>query len=135
MRFMKVDILDGPPGDIFQNRRKYIILFVVLIIFSACGLLIGLYTMTTNTLYYEQFELAALVFFVAPSPFVFYFGEKLQGYKKLTPPQWDELKMLAKEHLEIKNYCDQVEGKGRRPVRAEFEACQAWAEDRQHKTR
>ncbi len=71
----------------------------------------------------------ALVFFVAPTPFVVYFGEKLQAYKKLTPSQLKELADLGQQHPKVKTYCDLVAKAGRQPILVEYEICQAWEEE------
>jgi hypothetical protein len=103
---MKIDILHGPPANIFKNRRKYILIFVALLNLACCGLLLGVYAIFAQTSYYEQLETLALVFFLAPSPFAVYIGEKLQEYKKLTSPQREELIALGQRYPEVKNYCD-----------------------------
>ena len=125
---MKIDILLGPPADIFRNRRPLSIIFAVLLAISLCGLLMGVYAIFTDTKYYDQLEKLALVFFVAPSPFAAYVGEKLQRYKKLTPPQQAELLAWIIKYPEIKTYCDKVVQANRQCVRVEYEACQDWVE-------
>lgn len=131
---MKIDILQGPPDNIFKDRQKYIIIFVGLLAIACFGLLIGAYTIVTNTPYYEQFEILALVLFVAPSPFAVYFGEKLQEYKRLTPPQKEELAALAEQHSEVETYYNLISKADRYPIRVEYEACQAWAEEVKQQT-
>jgi hypothetical protein len=91
-------------------------------------LLLGVYAIFAQTSYYEQLETLALVFFVAPSPFAVYFGEKLQEYKKITPPQRGELAAWGQRYPEVKIYCDLAVKANRQPIRAEYEACQAWVE-------
>ena len=126
---MKIDILQGPPADIYKHRRTFIIIFVTLLVLACCGLLMGVYAIVADTNYYTQLETWALVFFVAPSPFAAYFGEKLQAYKKLTPPQREDLFAWILKYPEVKSYCDQVTMAGREPVRGEYEACQALVEE------
>lgn len=126
---MKIDIRNGPPDNIFKDRRRYIIIFVGLLIIACFGLMTGAYAILTNTSYYEQAEILALVLFVAPSPFAVYFGEKLQQYKRLTPPQQEELAALAEQHPEIETYYNLISKADRYPIRVEYEACQAWAQD------
>jgi len=126
---MKIDILQGPPVDIFKNRRKYIIIFVALLTLACCGLFLGVYDIFAQTSYYEKLETFALVFFVAPSPFAAYFGEKLQEYKKLTPPQREELAAWRQRYPEVKEYFDLAAKANRQPIRVEYEACQAWVEE------
>lgn len=125
---MKIDILQGPPADILRNRRPLSITFATLLAISLCGLLMGVYAIFTDTKYYDQLEKLALVFFVAPSPFAAYVGEKLQRYKKLTPPEQENLFAWIIKYPEIKAYCDKVVQANRQPVRAEYEACQEWIE-------
>ena len=126
---MKINVLHGPPADIFKNRRKLTLTFVALLILAFFGVLMGAYAIYSDTNYYKQLETLALAFFAAPSPFAAYIGEKLQDYKKLTPPQHEELAVWGQQYPEVKLYCDQVEFAGREPVRAEYEACHAWVEE------
>jgi len=125
---MNINILHGPPADIFKNRRWLTLIFVALLALAFCGLLMGVYAFFADTTY-EQLEKYAFVLFVAPSPFAAYFGEKLQRYKKLTPPQREELAAWEQQYPEVKLYCDQVAMADREPVRVEYEACQAWVEE------
>ncbi len=132
---MQIDILHKPPVDIFKNRRNYTLIFSALLSLASFGLLLGAYAIIADTNYYKQLETAALVFFAAPATFIAYFGEKLQAYKKLTPPESKALADLGQKYPEIRVYCDLVTKANRQPIRAEYEACQAWAEeaDRQDK--
>ncbi len=126
---MKMNILHKPPVDIFKNRRNYIQVFIALLALAFCGLLIGVYAFLADTIYYNQLETLAMVFFAAPTPFVFYVGEKLQAYKKLTPTQHKELAVLGQKYHEIKFYCDLAIKAGRQPICIEYEACKNWAEE------
>ncbi len=125
---MKINILHKPPDDIFKNRRKFILIFIALLAVACCGVLLGVYAIIAETIYYNQLEKWALVLFVSPTPFITYFGEKLQAYKKLTPPQRMELADWGLQYQEVNVYSDLVAESGRRPIRAEYEACQAWVE-------
>lgn len=125
---MKIDILHSPPANIFKDRQRRIIIFAVLLALACSGLLLGVYAVVSDTKFYDQLEIAALGLFTGSALFLAYFGEKLQNYKKLTPPQQEELAALARKHSEIRRYCDQVAQANRQPIRAEFEACQEWAE-------
>ncbi len=126
---MKINILHKPPVDIFKYRRNYTLIFIALLTLVCCGLLLGVYAIIADTIYFKQLETVALVLFVAPSMFVAYIGEKLQAYKKLTPPQRKELTDLGQKYPEIKVYCDLVAKANRQLIRAEYETCQAWAEE------
>ena len=125
---MKIDILRTPPTDIFKDRRRQTLIFSILLALACCGLLIGVYAIVTDTRYYAKLEIVALALFAGSAVFLTYFGEKLQDYKKLTPPQLKELADLSRKHSEIKVYCDLVAQANRQPIRAEYEACQEWAE-------
>lgn len=125
---MMIDIGLAPPADIFKNRRKLIALFLTLLAVVLLGLLLGAYAVFSETGFYEQLEILSVVLFVAPSPFVAFVGEKLQEYKKVTPPQLDKLLVMRLQHPEVRTYCDRVAQQGRHLIRAEYEACEAWAE-------
>ena len=126
---MKIDILRGPPDDVFKDRGRYIRIFIVLLALACCGLFLGVYAIVSDTRYYTKLETVALAVFVGSALVLTYFGEKLQAYKKLTPPQLKELAELGLKHAEIKVYGDLLAQANRQPIRAEFEACQEWAED------
>jgi len=126
---MKISILDTPQEDIFKDRSKYIFIFIALLTLSCFGLFLGGYAIIAKTSYYSQLEKWSLIFFFAPTPFTTYIGEKLQKYKKLTPPQREELAVLSQQYPEVKVYCDLVSEAGRQPIRAEYRACKTWAEE------
>jgi hypothetical protein len=96
----------------------------MLLALACCGLLLGAYAIVSDTHHYAKLEIAALSLFVGSALFLIYFGEKLQAYKKLTPPQLKELADLSRKNSEIKVYCDLVAQANRQPIRAEYEACQ-----------
>ena len=125
---MKIDILRDPPDDIFKDRGRYILIFIVLLALACCGVLIGVYAIVSETTHYAKLETAALALFAGSALFLTYFGEKLQSYKRLTSPQLKEMADLAGKHSEIKVYCDRVTQANRQPIFAEYEACQEWAE-------
>lgn len=125
---MKIDILRNPPADIFKDRGRYINYFIVLLALACSGLLLGVYAIVADTRHYEIIETAALALFVGSALCLTYFGEKLQAYKKLMPPQVKELAELREKHPEVNRYCELVARANRQPIRVEFEACQEWAE-------
>lgn len=127
---MKIDILSEPPADIFQNRGKYKALFILFLGAAGLGLLFGVYAVVADTKYYELLEKTALTLFLASAVPLFYAGEKLQAYKKLTPLQQKELAELCEKYFEIQGYCDLVARSDRRIILAEYEACRDWAEER-----
>lgn len=130
---MKIDILSPPPEDIFRDRPKYTLIFISLLGLACFGLLLGVYAIVAETAYYDKLETLALGFFVGAALFLFDVGEKLQAYKKLTPPELEELVDLCRQHPEIKLYCELLTKAGRQPIRAEHEACLLWAEEENHR--
>jgi hypothetical protein len=127
---MKIDISGKPPADIFRNRGKHTLLFIAFLILAGCGMLLAMYAILSDTRYYEILEWVSLVLFVGASLVIFYFGEKLQNYKRLTPDNEKELADLGRKHPEIKVYCALVEKAGRKPIKGEYEACKTWAENK-----
>ena len=132
---MKIDITREPPADIFQKKGKYSLIAIACLILSGCGMLLAAYAIFSDTPHSEKLETAAFTLFVGPILVFSYFGEKLQAYKRLTPDQEKELADLGRKHPEIKAYCALVAEAGRQPILAEYEACQARAEDASRKTR
>jgi hypothetical protein len=126
---MKIDITREPPADIFRDRVKYIALFCIFLTLAAIGMSLGGYAILSDTRYYDLLETVSLVLFVGASPVIFYFGEKLQKYKRLTLEEENELADLVLAHAEIKVYCGLVAKAGRQPIKAEYEACLTWAEE------
>jgi hypothetical protein len=128
---MKIDILRKPQADIFKNRGNYVKLFSLFLVVAAIGLLLGAYTYLSNTPYYVSLEKVSMILFAGSSLPIFIFGEKLQGYKRLTPPQKKELENFCQNNLEIREFCRLVTKLGRPMILAEFNACTAFAEERE----
>jgi len=129
---MKINILQPPPDDIYHGRKGYLIWFLLFLALFCSGIGVVLYAMQPQAKHVDTLEIVALVLFGVPSLFVAYFGSKLQAYKKLTPPQLETLAELSQKHPDIAAYCRQLVQAGREPVRAEFTACEEWAEKRDH---
>jgi hypothetical protein len=96
---------------------------------ALCGVLLAVYAIFFNAAPSETLETAALVLFVGPGLLFVYFAEKLQAYKRLTPQQAKELAEWARNHAEIATYCALVAKAGRLPILAEYEACEARADE------
>lgn len=125
---MQIDISREPPADIYQGRTRYLWIAGTLLALAVAGGLLAAYAIFSTTPYSERLENAALALIAGPGLLFAYFGEKLQAYKRLNPAQEKELAAMARLHPEIAAYCGQVAKAGRAPVLAEFEACQARAE-------
>ncbi|OGQ99621.1 MAG: hypothetical protein A2521_16800 [Deltaproteobacteria bacterium RIFOXYD12_FULL_57_12] len=126
---MKIDITREPQPDLFRHHGKYIRIFIALLTLAGCAVLLGVYAIVSDTPQSMGLETVVLALFVGPALAIYYIGEKLQAYKKLTPDQEKELADLARKHPEIKIYCELVAKAGRQPIQAECEACQTWSEE------
>ena len=105
---MKIDINRVPPADIFRNRGKYLWSFIAFLIIGCCGVLLAVYAILSDTMYYENLETASLTIFAGAALLVSYFGEKLQAYKNLTPDQMKEPAEMVQKHPSIEAYCTLV---------------------------
>lgn len=126
---MHIDITATPPADIFRHRRRTLWLAGLFLGLAGGGGLLALYAIYSTAPYSRTLEDVALGLLVGPGLVFVYFGEKLQAYKKLTPAQEKELAALSQKHPEIAAYCSLLSRSGRAPILAEFEACQARAEE------
>lgn len=126
---MKIDITREPPADIFKNKSKYVLITVAALVLSGCGMALAAYVILSDTPSNGNLETVAFSLFIGPVFLVAYFGEKLQAYRRLTADQAKELADFGLKHPEIKTYCALVARAGRRPIMAEYEACQAVAGD------
>ena len=129
---MKINILNKPPEDIFKDKLKHVIIFIALLALSFFGVLLGAYAIFADTHYYSQLENWSLFTFVAPTPFITFVGGKIQEYKRLTPPERDELSALGQQYPEVKVYTDLVAASGREPIRVEYRSCKDWVEETEH---
>lgn len=127
---MKIDLLHAPPADIFKNRGKYIVLFVLFLAVACVGLLLGTYAILSDT-QHDILEKASMFLFVGSALPFFIVGEKLQAYKRLTPQQEKELADFCQEYGEVQAYCQHVAALNRRIIQAEFDACKDFAEERE----
>lgn len=125
---MKIDITCEPPADIYRNRGMYMLIAGILLALSCSGVLLGVYLIVSEAPLNEYLETVALALFVAPTPIFFYFGEKVQAYKRLSADEGKEMVELGLQHPEIATYCALVAEAGRQPIMAEYEACKEWAE-------
>ncbi len=65
----------------------------------------------------------ALGILVAASIGVTIFGNRLQNYKALFPPQREKLSLLRDQYPVINQYCTQVDTMQRKFIRAEYVRC------------
>jgi len=126
---MHIDITLAPTADIFRNRARHLGIAGILLGLACCGGLLAVYAVVSDAPYSRTMEDVALGLLAGPGLLFAYFGEKLQAYKKLSPGQERELAELVIQHPQIATYCALLTKSGRKPILAEFEACQAKAEE------
>ena len=126
---MKIDITQEPPADIFRNKGNYVLLIIASLVLMSCGLGLAAYIILSDTPPNGKLEMVAFAIIVGSVPIFSYSGEKLQAYKRLTSDQMKELADWSRKHPEINTFCALVAKAGRQPIMAEYEACQALAED------
>lgn len=125
---MKIDIHQTPEHDIFRDRRTNIIWFSFFLLLVCAAVAIGFYAVYSTGSQSFQPEDWALGLLVAASIGITIFGNRLQAYKALFPPQKEKLVSLRQQYPIIEQYCAQVEGMQRKFIRAEYEACVEYAE-------
>ena len=126
---MKIDLTRKPPADIFRHRGTYIRISLVLLALVLCGGLLMVYGIVAAPPQSGTLETVILALFVGPAVVFVYVGEKLKGYKRLSPAQKEELAALGRQHPEIAAYCAQVAAAGREPILAEYEAAKDRADE------
>ena len=125
---MHIDLHTPPDAAIFRNKKKYILWFIVFLSFALVALAIGFYAITSTRHQVAHLDNWALGMLVFSAMGVTRFGNRLQEYKALFPPQIEKLNTLRKQYPLIERYCAGVEGLPRRFIRVEYEACVEYAE-------
>lgn len=124
---MQIDLHKPPEQDIFRDRTKYIVWFSFFMLLACVAVLIGCYAIYHegyNDLNLEDYALGILV---VSSLGVTRFGNRLQKYKSLFPPQREKLALLRVQYRVLDEYCSGVEALQRRFIRAEYEVCVDYA--------
>lgn len=125
---MKIDILEQPDPDIFRDRKKYILWFVFYLVLACVAVGTGVVAVYGDAYHFKNLENWALGVLVGSSLGITRFGNRLQAYKKLFPPQREKIIELRSTHPAIEKYCAQVEASGRGLIRIEFEVCVQYSE-------
>ncbi len=131
---MKVDISRSPDPDIFRNRKSQSFWFSLFFVIAIGAIGVGAYVMYVDTKLDPHLVDWALGVLVVSSLFITRFGNRLQAYKELLPPEKEKLAKLRQNHPVIDKYCSRVEKMGRRIIRAEYEACVDYAEDQEDRS-
>jgi len=128
---MKIDLNQTPEKNIFRNRKKQIIWFSFFMLLVCVAIAIGFYAVYSNSNNAGNLGDWALGILVSASVGVTIFGNRLQAYKALFPPQKEKLISLRSQYPVIEKYCSGVELIQRKFIRAEYEACVEYAENQQ----
>ena len=126
---MHINISQDPPTDALEIKKKYLRIIPYLLALVFCGILLAVFQVVVGSAHGDLVENIALVLFVPPGLAFFYFAEKLHDYKMLTPKQEKELAGFCGKDHDIAAYCAKVSALGRKPIKAEYDACKARIED------
>ena len=91
---MHIDLHKSPEADIFRNKKKYILWFNLFLSFAAVALAIGFYAITSTHQQIAHLDNWALGILVFSAMGVTRYGNRLQQYKTLFPPQVEKLNTL-----------------------------------------
>lgn len=125
---MKIDISITPENDIFGDKKRHTIWFVFFLMLVVIAIALGGYSIYATNIQSANFEDWSLGLLVVAAVGVTIFGNKLQAYKSLFPPQREKLSLLRTQYAPIETYCACVDTLQRRYIRAEYEACIEYAE-------
>ncbi len=126
---MKIDISKAPDADIFRNRKTYLIWFLFSLSVCLAAIAMGAYVIYVDSVKYPKLEDWAVWTLAIASLFVSWFGNRLQAYKRLLPPQEEKLAKWRRDYSLIDRYCSEVEKIDRPLIRAEYDACRDYAEE------
>lgn len=124
---MKIDLHKPPEQDIFHDQKKYILWFIFFMLMACVAVAIGCYAIYSDGYHGTDLEDYALGILVISSLGVTRFGNRLQKYKVLFPPQREKLTLLRTQYQLLEDYCAGVEALQRRFIRAEYQACVDYA--------
>jgi hypothetical protein len=127
---MDINIIEEPPVDVLQTKKKYLRIIPYLLALIFCAILLAGYQIVFGSTHGTLIENIALVLFVGPALAFFYCVEKLHDYKTLSPQQEKEVEEFCRQDHDIAAYCAKVSMMGRKLVKAEYDACKSQVEDR-----
>ncbi|MBM9614146.1 hypothetical protein JWJ90_07575 [Desulfobulbus rhabdoformis] len=125
---MNINLHTAPDADIFRNKKKYTLCFSCFLGLAFVSVALGFYAITANSSQIAHLDNWALGILVFSAMGVTRYGNRLQEYKTLFPPQVEKLQSLRGQYPLLERYCADVEALQRRFIRAEYEACVEYAE-------
>nr|WP_320013144.1 hypothetical protein [uncultured Desulfobulbus sp.] len=124
---MNINLHTAPDTDIFRDKKKYTRWFSYFLGLAVLAVALGFYAITVNGNRIDHLDNWALGVLVFSAMGVTRYGNRLQEYKTLFPPQLEKLAALRAQYPVLDSYCAGVEQLQRRFIRAEYEACVEYA--------
>lgn len=119
---MTININQNPPANIPGLRWKYTIFSLSFLGLAVCAIIIGVFSVFSDTDHTDVFENISLVLFVASGFAFVYFTEKFSEFRKPGPKRQKKLAAMMSEYEEVSEYCRKVAGQGRYLVVMEYDA-------------
>ncbi len=120
---MGININQDPPANIPRLRWKYTLLSMFFLGLAVCAIIIGVYSVFSDTGHHTDFlENSAFVLFVVSGFAFVYFTEKLLEFRRPGFKQQEKLVTMMYEYDEVSEYCRKVAEQGRYLVVREYDA-------------
>ena len=125
---MAININHEPPTNIPQLRRKYTIGSLFSLGLTICAIIIGAFSIFSDTGNTDILENTALILFVVSGVGFSYFTEKFLGFRRPGPKRQEKLVTMMYDHVEVAEYCRKVAEQGRYLLVVEYDAIVAYVE-------
>ena len=119
---MAINVNQDPPENILRLRRNYTIASLAFLGFAICAVIIGAYSIFSETGGGEFYENTAVMLFIVSGGGFVYFAEKILELRKPGPKRQKKLVEMMYEHEEVAEYCRKVAEQGRYLVVMEYDA-------------
>lgn len=119
---MNINVHHEPPANIPQLRRNYTLATLFFLFLVAGAVILGIFSVLSDTGHADILENTALVLFVAAGFAFVYCAEKLLGFRRPGPAQQEQLAAMMSAHEEVAAYCRRVAAQGRFLVVLEHDA-------------
>jgi hypothetical protein len=119
---MVINIHQEPPKNIPQLRWNYTIASLFFLGLVVCAVIIGIFSILSETGLADILENTAFVLFVVSGFAFVYFTEKLLEFRRPGPKRQEKLTAMMYEHEEVSEYCRKVAEQGRYLVIMEYDA-------------
>jgi hypothetical protein len=119
---MVINIHQEPPKNIPRLRWNYTSASLFSLGLVVCALIIGIFSILSETGPADILENTAFVLFVVSGFAFVYFTEKLLEFRRPGPKRQEKLTAMMYEYAEVSEYCRKVAEQGRYLVVMEFDA-------------